>query len=122
MRLEVNKKVNACYERAAVCRMNAERASDHGSRAAYQRIEASWIKLAHSFELAEQAGSVTVEAVIGSLVFRCPTSGHDLDAGLQTSYESIAAAAARTIRLHCPHCDSEHPIPLRDGLIRVDAP
>lgn len=120
MLLQVSKKVSACYERAGVCGMHAARATDAASRAAFQRIEASWLNLARAFEQAEREDRVraTAQLATGPLVFRCPQTGHEFDAGIETSDEALAGAWAGTVQAHCAHCGSAHAIPVRDGYIR----
>jgi len=121
MLLQVSKKVNACYERASVCRMQAERAADDSARAAFRRIEASWVRLAHSFEQEERVDRILQTApTVGPLVVPCPQTGRELNTGIETSYECIAVAGSKSITVDCAHCGGSHPVPLRDGFIRLE--
>jgi hypothetical protein len=120
---KVSKKVSACYERAAVCRLNADRSSDNEAKAAFLRIEASWLNLARSFETAERVDSFVraAQQAIGPLVFRCPQTGLEMNTGIETTYETLAGAWARRVQVRCEHCGGDHPVAVRDGYIRRNA-
>jgi hypothetical protein len=119
----VSKKVSACYERAAVCRLNAERSSDDETKAAFLRIEASWLNLARRFETAERVDSFvrTAQDATGPLIFRCPHTGLEMNTGIETTYQTLAGAWAKLVTVRCEHCGGDHPIPVRDGYIRRSA-
>jgi hypothetical protein len=118
MLVNLSKKVGACYERAAVCRRVAERASGAEAAGAFLRIEQSWLNLARSFEQADSLPG-TVQHATGPLTFRCPQTGREVSAGIETSYEALAGSWASIVNVHCEHCARPHPVPVRDGYIRT---
>lgn len=120
MLVRVNKKVATCYERASVCRGNAERQSNHQARKAFLRIEESWLNLARSLDEAERLERFQSRSrhAIGPLVFRCPDTGQEMDPGIETSYDSIACAWAKVVQVQCEHCGREHSVPVQEGYIR----
>jgi hypothetical protein len=112
MLVSVSKKIAACYERASVCRANAERQSDPELKKAFLRIEESWLNVARRFERSEQLDRSlsAAQQAAGSLVFRCPETGGEINPGLEAGYDSISGAPVRTVRVDCEHCGRQHPI------------
>ncbi len=50
----LSREVRACYQRAEVCARRAQTAFDEKARQDFRALEKSWLKLAHSYEFAEQ--------------------------------------------------------------------
>jgi hypothetical protein len=45
---------------------------------------------------------------MGSVMVRCPTTGHDIPTGIVTDRESFAATPVFFARVRCPICRTEH--------------
>lgn len=50
----LSREVRECYQRAEVCAHRAQTAFDEETRQDFRALEKSWLKLAHSYEFAEQ--------------------------------------------------------------------
>ena len=50
----LSREVRECYQRAEVCAHGAQTAFDEETRQDFRALEKSWLKLAHSYEFAEQ--------------------------------------------------------------------
>ena len=45
---------------------------------------------------------------MGSVMVRCPTTGHDIPTGIVTDRKSFAATPVFFARVRCPICRAEH--------------
>lgn len=50
-----------------------------------------------------------------TLLFECPRTHREIDAGIQTDKDTLAAVSSATLKLSCPHCDSTHELPIKYG-------
>ena len=55
----LSREVRECYQRAEVCAHRAQTAFDEETRQDFRALEKSWLKLAHSYEFAEQICAFT---------------------------------------------------------------
>jgi hypothetical protein len=58
----LSREVRECYQRAEVCARRAQTAFDEETRRDFRALEESWLKLAHSYEFAEQILAFTSES------------------------------------------------------------
>jgi hypothetical protein len=54
---------------------------------------------------------------MGTLLLRCPKTGHNIDTGIETAPESLHGVLKEFVRVFCPECGETHSLPLRSGEI-----
>jgi hypothetical protein len=52
------------------------------------------------------------------LLFQCPTTGRDIEVGIEINYTSLRNVQPVMIRLLCPFCESPHEWKLSEGWIK----
>jgi len=55
---------------------------------------------------------------MSALLFRCPTTGRDIDVGIEINYGSLRNVQPVTVRLLCPLCEGPHEWKLSEGWIK----
>jgi hypothetical protein len=50
----------------------------------------------------------TREAIMGALMIKCPTTGHEFSTGIQIEEDTLERLPETTARSLCPHCAEEH--------------
>ena len=51
------------------------------------------------------------------LVFQCPTTGRDVDIGIETEIKTLLHLRRNAVRAHCPACGERHEWALRDAFL-----
>ena len=49
------------------------------------------------------------------LYFACPTTGREVDVGIETVLETLLRIRLTNVRGRCPHCGAEHEWRVRDA-------
>jgi hypothetical protein len=58
-----------------------------------------------------------MEAVMEHLVFVCPTTGREVDSGVESEIGTLLRIRHETIRAHCPACGERHEWAVRDAFL-----
>jgi endogenous inhibitor of DNA gyrase (YacG/DUF329 family) len=58
-----------------------------------------------------------MEAVMEHLVFVCPTTGREVDSGVESEIGTLLRIRHETIRAHCPACGQRHEWAVRDAFL-----
>jgi len=59
---------------------------------------------------------------MNALMFKCPTTGHFIETGIEINYASLRKVQPVTVRLLCPRCEHPHEWKLSEGLINDSPP
>jgi len=60
------------------------------------------------------------EYSMGSLEFRCPSTGEVITSGIHTDSDSLELVRGLPVRLYCPRCRTVHVMTAQDGLLGND--
>jgi len=55
------------------------------------------------------------------LIFVCPTSGRQIDSGVETEISTLLRIRQHHVRVRCPACGECHEWPVRDALLQKAA-
>jgi transcription elongation factor Elf1 len=58
-----------------------------------------------------------MEAVMEHLIFVCPTTGREVDSGVESEIGTLLRIREQKIRAHCPACGESHEWPVRDAFL-----
>ena len=54
---------------------------------------------------------------IGPLVFRCPTTGHNIESGIEMDLQTVRRVGHLSVRLRCRGCGRPHELEVADGCL-----
>jgi predicted RNA-binding Zn-ribbon protein involved in translation (DUF1610 family) len=63
------------------------------------------------------------ETAMEHLIFTCPTTGREIESGVESEIGTLLRIREQHVRVHCPACGDRHEWPVRDAfLARTAAP
>jgi len=62
-----------------------------------------------------------MEAVMEHLIFVCPTTGQEVDSGVESEISTLLRIRDQTVRALCPACGQTHEWPVRDAFLEKAA-
>ena len=57
------------------------------------------------------------EAAMEHLIFVCPTTGRQIDSGVESEISTLLRIRQQTVRARCPACGEWHVWPVRDAFL-----
>ena len=75
-----------------------------------------------AFEFAEARASRSAresptEAAMEHLIFVCPTTGREVDSGVESEISTLLRIRQQTMRMRCPACGEWHEWSVRDAFL-----
>jgi endogenous inhibitor of DNA gyrase (YacG/DUF329 family) len=85
--------------------------------AAFEFAEGSESRVSSQSLQSRSARKSPTEAAMEHLIFVCPTTGREVDSGVESEISTLLRIRQQTMRMRCPACGEWHEWSVRDAFL-----